>query len=348
MNARTSQRSASGATMIATAIVCAGVTNGQTTWNDVLEYNARNRASVHALEMTELVDTRTRPREGAADPARQALTRAILEGRESSLTAARRDGKPDSELRRIVAEYDSRLGAIDSALLIGNLNKLVTVRRTWKIDFAAQRARSDSTDLRDIPTLMEKHGIDPMQRMVLDQTVTILHSGGRSISLHADPKLAIQRDKPGFDADKLLAYLGVIPSWIERGVVNRIERATLEDRPVIRASGTLPQRGGERFTIELNPSLDMRVAGLRTSDEKGEVTWELKLGEYRSFDGTPIPTSTREQRAGYDLPDYFVERRTVDAVTVNPALSPDDFAVPPEYRLQDQTTVQRATASEKP
>lgn len=305
------------------------------TVESIRQINAANSKAVTVARFEELlVDEWVRPAESIqADRdqiiERLAHSRAVFLGQMAGASAAER--------ARVSKEMDDRVAHVDDALRVTAINERLALSLVYTADLRSGRARTDRTDLRNLPALSEANGVGTLDQLSLDQNTTLIQKRDGSTELNPRAaKLARRSTGNAYQADSEYYRYGVLPQW----VFDPMFALTVRERvPGWDGEYVLEGRKGDRvaFVAVLSRSNAMRVTRMTIFDDSGALNREVAISDYRNVSGVQLPFKTSLRKLRVSRPgEYKIEERTVKSVALNQdvAVSDEMFDIPPEYRVE--------------
>jgi hypothetical protein len=320
---------------------------GSLTVAQLEQANRINAARVRTLVLDELVVQRIQGSMRTEDEARSRLLAAIGAQMEAVLDQAIAADASPATVRSLEEKYSARLASVDGALIVNRLNRYRSARRQVTIDFTSSAARYDDTDRRDIGALAEAYCLNEHDRIALDQSGSLIMVGGEpTVRLvpHAD-RLAVVGVGPGFATDVEARRLALIPSWVFSGN-HSLQINGKDGAAELQIVGEC--EGKVSFVLTVRRDQGFRMSQITTFDPQGRVAEEFSASGFKQVDGIPVPLQTLTRRAHQDVPDYWLEQRSVQRVVLNPDLDADAlFAIPSGFRVQDFRESQRLPAKDQ-
>jgi len=224
---------------------------------------------------------------------------------------------------------------VEATVRVSQLNRRVMVERTTSLDFHNRRLAEKDRDLRDVADLVRTNGLGPLDAATLDQTITRILDGDRSIELYPSAdRLAFVSGPADFNADVVLTRLGLLPDWVfESGfdleLIPRVPGMTQEVRLVARKNGVT------RVIADLSSEYGYRLTRLRLNSDQGELLQDTLLTGFRKVGGRWVPSevNVRVMRPG-DRQELRIERHQIRQVDFNVEIEPTEFRIPSNYRIQ--------------
>lgn len=300
----------------------------------IKEALAQERLQVRSVVFQELVAKRVKDLPGASEKARQAYVDAVSREHEAALGALPDDG-PAEDVERLGKTYERKLAKADALMATSRINRQLSIDRRRTVDFENGRGRLDDVDRRNVDALLAEEGLDDSMRGSIWRSKSMIVDAQHAVELPAiAPDLAVIMPGPRFDANGEWLSLGIVPEAVfGEGLLLDLKRvgASLELTARDAESGAILLRG------ELLPERSYRLASWRAFTPEGELATEMVLDDYRQVDGVWVPFARQVNRSRDGVPDYSVEKATLQEVEINPVLEDDTFAIPTGMRIQDTT-----------